>query len=149
MLKQLLLASTLSIASFSSHANDSSSWSIGAGHFEHGGVLGAKYTYNINEQHSAFASIGIIGYAFGYEYYLNDHVDLGLTIGQQAAYASDGFLVAKATYYFSAQDKTGFYVGASFGVKEEDGECFIFCEKKDTEKVKSIGGIHIGYRFQP
>jgi len=147
MLKQLLLASTLSIASFSSHANDSSSWSIGAGHFEHGGVLGAKYTYNINEQHSAFASIGIIGYAFGYEYYLNDHVDLGLTIGQQAAYASDGFLVAKATYYFSAQDKTGFYVGASFGVKEEDGECFIFCEKKDTEKVKSIGGIHIGYRF--
>ena len=147
MLKQLLLASTLSIASFSSHANDSSSWSIGAGHFEHGGVLGAKYTYNINEQHSAFASIGIIGYAFGYEYYLNDHVDLGLTIGQQAAYASDGFLVAKATYYFSAQDRTGFYVGASFGVKEEDGECFIFCEKKDTEKVKSIGGIHIGYRF--
>ena len=149
MLKQLLLASTLSILAFSSHANDSSSWSIGAGHFEHGGVLGAKYTYNINEQHSAFASIGIIGYAFGYEYYLNDHVDLGLTIGQQAAYASDGFLVAKATYYFSAQDKTGFYVGASFGVKEEDGECFIFCEKKDTEKVKSIGGIHIGYRFQP
>lgn len=147
MLKQLLLASTLSILTFSSHANDSSSWSIGAGHFEHGGVLGAKYTYNINEQHSAFASIGIIGYAFGYEYYLNDHVDLGLTIGQQAAYASDGFLVAKATYYFSAQDKTGFYVGASFGVKEEDGECFIFCEKKDTEKVKSIGGIHIGYRF--
>ena len=149
MLKQLLLASTLSILAFSSHANDSSSWSIGAGHFEHGGVLGAKYTYNINEQHSAFASIGIIGYAFGYEYYLNDHVDLGLTIGQQAAYASDGFLVAKATYYFSAQDRTGFYVGASFGVKEEDGECFIFCEKKDTEKVKSIGGIHIGYRFQP
>jgi hypothetical protein len=147
MLKQLLLASTLSILTFSSHANDSSSWSIGAGHFEHGGVLGAKYTYNINEQHSAFASIGIIGYAFGYEYYLNDHVDLGLTIGQQAAYASDGFLVAKATYYFSAQDRTGFYVGASFGVKEEDGECFIFCEKKDTEKVKSIGGIHIGYRF--
>ena len=147
MLKQLLLASTLSILTFSSHANDSSSWSIGAGHFEHGGVLGAKYTYNINEQHSAFASIGIIGYAFGYEYYLNDHVDLGLTIGQQAAYANDGFLVAKATYYFSAQDKTGFYVGASFGVKEEDGECFIFCEKKDTEKVKSIGGIHIGYRF--
>lgn len=147
MLKQLLLASTLSILTFSSHANDSSSWSIGAGHFEHGGVLGAKYTYNINEQHSAFASIGIIGYAFGYEYYLNDHVDLGLTIGQQAAYASDGFLVAKGTYYFSSQDKTGFYVGASFGVKEEDGECFIFCEKKDTEKVKSIGGIHIGYRF--
>tara|TARA_Y100000588_G_C14206904_1_gene905044 strand:- start:1185 stop:1628 length:444 start_codon:yes stop_codon:yes gene_type:complete len=147
MLKQLLLASTLSILTFSSHANDSSSWSIGAGHFEHGGVLGAKYTYNINEQHSAFASIGIIGYAFGYEYYLNDHVDLGLTIGQQAAYASDGFLVAKATYYFSAQDKTGFYLGASFGVKEEDGECFTFCEKKDTEKVKSIGGIHIGYRF--
>ena len=147
MLKQLLLASTLSILTFSSHANDSSSWSIGAGHFEHGGVLGAKYTYNINEQHSAFASIGIIGYAFGYEYYLNDHVDLGLTIGQQVAYASDGFLVAKATYYFSAQNKTGLYVGASFGVKEEDGECFIFCEKKDTEKVKSIGGIHIGYRF--
>ena len=147
MLKQLLLASTLSILTFSSHANDSSSWSIGAGHFEHGGVLGAKYTYNINEQHSAFASIGIIGYAFGYEYQLNNHVDLGLTFGQQAAYASDGFLVAKANYYFSNQGKEGFYVGASFGVKEEDGECFIFCEQADTEKVKSIGGIHIGYRF--
>ncbi|ALO43271.1 hypothetical protein [Pseudoalteromonas phenolica] len=147
MLKPLLLASTLSIACFSSHANDNSSWSFGAGHFEHGGVLGAKYTYEINEKHSAFASIGIIGYAFGYEYQLNDHIDLGLTLGQQAAYASDGFLVAKANYYFSNQGKKGFYVGASFGVKEEDGECFVFCAQEDTEKVKSTGGIHIGYRF--
>ena len=50
MLKQLLLISTLSIANFLSHANDNSSWSFGAGHFEHGGVLNATYTYDINEK---------------------------------------------------------------------------------------------------
>ena len=55
--------------------------------------------------------------------------------------------ISYAQLRFSNQGKKGFYVGASFGVKEEDGECFIFCEQADTEKVKSIGGIHIGYRF--
>ncbi|MCF6435353.1 hypothetical protein [Pseudoalteromonas sp. MMG022] len=124
-----------------------SSWSAGVGLFEYGGHVGAKYQTQISENHFASASFGIIGYALGYEYKVNEQLSVGVTLGQQVGYAEDGYIVTKLNYHFNGFDNSGFVIGASLGVQEDDGDCLVLCPRKDTNSLEGTAGIHIGYKF--
>ncbi len=122
-------------------------FSAGAGFYEFGGHAGIKYKYSIDDSHALSAAIGVIGYSVGYEYAMSEYTTLGFSAGQQVAVAEDGYVVAKLNYYFQGIDNTSWILGLSAGVKEEDGDCLVFCEKKDTEQIEGTVGIHVGYQF--
>jgi hypothetical protein len=123
------------------------SFSTGGGYFEFGGHIGIKYKHAIDDTHSLSAAVGLLGYSLGYEYTLSEKMTAGLTMGQQVTIASDGYLVGKMNYHFQGVDTASWIVGVSAGVKESDGDCFIFCETEDTEQIESTVGIHFGYQF--
>ncbi|WP_394192700.1 hypothetical protein [Pseudoalteromonas atlantica] len=122
-------------------------FSAGAGFYEFGGHAGVKYKYSIDDLHALSAAVGVVGYSVGYEYSMSAYTTVGFSAGQQVAVAEDGYVVAKLNYYFQGIDNTSWILGLSAGVKEEDGDCLVFCEKKDTEQIEGTVGIHVGYQF--
>ena len=149
MLKSIFLGSTLfisSISSFSLSATENSNWAVGGLYYEFGGLIGAKYTHQFDEKQAVTAALGLFGYSLGYEYTLNDHVKIGGMFGQDLFYADDGYLVGKASYYFSGINSSGFYWGASAGFKED---VCVWCgqNNSDTKEIQFTGGIHFGYQF--
>ncbi|TLX47284.1 hypothetical protein C1E24_09300 [Pseudoalteromonas phenolica] len=149
MLRPIFLASTLlisSISSFSISASENSNWAIGGLYYEFGGLIGAKYTHQFDEKQAATAALGLFGYSLGYEYTLDDHVKIGGMFGQDLFYADGGYLVGKASYYFSGVNSSGFYWGASAGFKED---VCVWCgqDNSDTKEIQFTGGIHFGYQF--
>ena len=138
------------ISSFSISAIDNSNWAVGGLYYEFGGLIGAKYTHQLDEKQAVTAALGLAGYSFGYEYTLNDQVKIGGMFGQDAYHAGDGYLVGKASYYLSGVNSSGFYWGASAGFKED--ACF-WCgqysgqHNSDSKEIQLTGGIHLGYQF--
>ncbi|KPH96691.1 hypothetical protein AMS58_01105 [Pseudoalteromonas porphyrae] len=147
MKKISLALALLAITSMSQSALAQGKFSTGVGLYEFGGHTGVKYRYSIDDTHKLSASAGLIGYSLGYEYTLSEHITAGLALGQQVVVAEDGYLVAKFNYYFQGVDSASWVIGLSAGVKEDDGDCFVFCEKKDTDKIEGTMGIHLGYQF--
>ncbi|WP_105169185.1 hypothetical protein [Pseudoalteromonas sp. T1lg23B] len=142
--RYVLLAALL----FASHnAAAQNNWSAGAGLFEYGGHIGAKYQVQLSGNHFASASFGVIGYALGYEYKLSEKLSIGATLGQQVGYAEDGYFATKLNYHFNGFDNSGLVIGASIGMKEDDGDCLVLCPKEDTNSLEGAAGIHIGYKF--
>jgi hypothetical protein len=147
MKKHAFAATLIALVSFNSHADESSNWSAGIGLYEFGGHLGVKYAYDLDPQNSVTVAVGTIGYALGYERKINENIIAGFNVGAQVAVAEDGYAVAKVNYYFDGVEQSSWFVGASLGAKEDDGDCFVFCPEKDTNKVEPTFGIHLGYAF--
>lgn len=137
----------LALVSLNGHANEAGNWSAGIGLYEFGGHLGVKYTYDFDEQNSGTIAVGTIGYALGYERKMNENIIAGLTVGAQVAAAEDGYAVVKVNYYFDGVDHSSWFVGASVGAKEDDGDCFVFCPRKDSNSIEPTFGLHLGYAF--
>lgn len=144
---KILTLSACVFGSSSVYSKESSDWSAGFGLFEFGGHFGAKYAYHLDEKNSLTLSAGIIGYAVGYERQISENLIAGISAGMQFSYAEDGFAVAKLNYYFSGANTSSWYVGASLGIKEDDGDCYVFCLNDDTEQLEATSGIHIGYKY--
>ena len=135
-----------SISSFSISATENSNWAVGGLYYEFGGLIGAKYTHQFDEMQAVTAALGLFDYSLSYEYTLNDHVKIGGIFGQGLFYVNDGYLVVKASYYFSGVNSSRFYWGASVGFKED--VCF-WCGQynSDLKEIRYTGGIHLGYQF--
>ncbi|CAM4227498.1 hypothetical protein [Pseudoalteromonas byunsanensis] len=145
--RQALMALLLCVSSNTLAQNSENNWTLGVGLFEYGGHFGAKYQTQLSGNHFVSGSFGIIGYSLGYEFKVNEKLSLGATLGQQVGYAEDGYFVTKLNYHFSGFDNSGFVIGASLGVKEDDGDCLVLCPREDGNGLESAAGIHLGYKF--
>ncbi len=130
------------------YANESrfnSSISVGAG-YQYGGVLGVRYNI-VNDKHLYFGSLGLVGGALGYEYFLdqNNKHAIGLSVGSEVLTSEDGFAMIVYEFYPSGFDASGWQLGISSGLRREDESSF-FARRGDTE-TKFALMFSAGYKF--
>ncbi|PCK33067.1 hypothetical protein [Pseudoalteromonas piscicida] len=118
---------------------------VGGG-YQYGGVVGVKYAKTTGD-HIAFASIGLIGGAVGYQYILTadrKHT-MGVAVGSEIITSEKGFAALTYNYYSQGADKSGWTWGGSLGARREDNG--IFFSDSGKRETKTLIGLHLGYRF--
>jgi hypothetical protein len=152
-MKKLVITILMLLSSNTIYANESSfdsSISVGAG-YQYGGVLGVRYNI-VNDKHLYFGSLGLVGGALGYEYFLdqNNKHAIGLSVGSEVLTSENGFAVIVYEFYPSGFDANGWQLGVSSGLRREDSfssvEGSIFPNKSGS-KTKLALMFSAGYKF--